>query len=203
LTLRIDNTTVNIKKLHEYKNSSSRDLIELEQFFHNLEKFTLEGIIPPTFASFEIIESLVLGLELGHKYTDLLKCLPHSLGSKTVAVPISILAALSTAWFDYKKSPTLTMGRAFQLKEKHTGKRPAVSKMNSLKTDRYYARQVLFEYYAAQNSKQKISALDAQVKISEDEKVSFSTVKNAYTKHKNVLINEFLKHGIINIKSGQ
>jgi hypothetical protein len=74
--------------------------------------------------------------------------------------------------------------------------RTVLTKMEQIRTDRYYARRVIEERLYAKERNTKMSLEKAYERVSETEKVSIDTLKRAYRKHRSHWEKVLKKHDL-------
>lgn len=188
---------VNDEALTAYVSDQDKQLTKLQNYIDGLEDLRRTQKIPASYISFEIIQSLVAALEAGFKNSELLDRMPKSIGNETISVPAKLMYVLAALWEDYKTAPKPNLGKSFGLNPNERGRRSVLSIIETHKNEVYFAERVLVEYLCARSMRNRKTLLYIFEEIAEDERVSSSTVKNAYRKHGPNLKKKFRALGII------
>ncbi len=188
---------VNHQALTAYVSDQDKQLTKLQNYIDGLEDLRRTQKIPTSYISFEIIQSLVAALEAGFKNSELLDRMPKSIGNETISVPAKLMYVLAALWEDYKTAPKPNLGKSFGLNPNEQGRRSVLSIIETHKNEVYFAERVLVEYLCARSMRNRKTLLYIFEEIAEDERVSSSTVKNAYRKHGPNLKKKFRELGII------
>lgn len=188
---------VNHEALTAYVSDQDKQLTKLQNYIDGLEDLRRTQKIPASYISFEIIQSLVAALEAGFKNSELLDRMPKSIGNETISVPAKLMYVLAALWEDYKTAPKPNLGKSFGLNPNERGRRSVLSIIETHKNEVYFAERVLVEYLCARSMRNRKTLLYIFEEIAEDERVSSSTVKNAYRKHGPNLKKKFRALGII------
>ena len=175
-------TPEEISAITRYRSNPNRQMIEFAQYFEDLDELRANVKIPTTYVSFEVLQGLVDGLTSGISSERLNDALPAALGEDTVTVPLAVVRDLVGKWDHYRNSPQPNLTKNFGFGGmKH--ERTVLTKMEQIRTDRYYARRVIEERLYAKERNTKMSLEKAYERVAETEKVSIDTLKRAYRKH--------------------
>jgi len=188
---------VNHEVLKAYLNAQDKELTKLQNYIEDLEDLRRNQKIPPTWISFEIIQNLVAALEAGFKNSEVLERMPKSIGNETITVPAKLVYELEACWEDYKTATKPNLGKSFGLNPNEQGKRSVLSIIETNKDEVYLAKRVFLAYLISRSQRTRETLLQIYEEIAEEEKVSSSTVKNAYRKHSPNLKQKFTELGVI------
>ena len=176
-------TPKEISAITSYRSNPNRQMIEFAQYFDDLDKLRANKEIPTKYVSFEVMKGILAGLSSEIPNQQLNGALPATLGDATVSIPLSVLRDLVDAWDHYCNSPKPNFAKSFGFGgTKH--ERTVLTKLEQIKSDRYYARRIIEERLYARAQRSKMSLAKAYEKVAETEKVSIETLKRAYRKHR-------------------
>lgn len=188
-------TPEEINAITRYRSNPNRLIIEFAQYFDDLDQLRANKEIPTKYVSFEIMKGILAGVSSGIPNQQLNDALPATLGDATVLIPLSVLRDLVGAWDHYCNSPKPDFAKSFGLSGVDHG-RTVLTKVEQIRTDRYYARRVIEERLFAKAAHTKLTLDNAYDKVAKEEIVSIETVKRAYKKHRQHWADVLSKHGL-------
>ena len=188
-------TPEEIDAITRYRSNPNRQMIEFAQYFENLDQLRDNKEIPSKYVSFEITKGILEGVSCGIPNQQLNNALPATLGDATVLIPLSVLRDLVGAWEHYCNSPKPDFAKSFGLSGVDHG-RTVLTKVEQIRTDRYYARRVIEERLFARAAHTKLTLDAAYDIVAKEEIVSIETVKRAYNKHRQHWTAVLSKHGL-------
>jgi len=170
-------------------------MLEFAQYFESLDQLRANEEIPTKYVSFEVLQGLLAGLSSGVSNERLNDALPATLGKDTVSIPLSVLRDLVGAWDHYCNSPQPNLAKSFGFGGfKH--ERSLLTKVEQIKTERYYARRIFELRLCAKEAGIKLTTQKAYEEVAEKDKVSIETIKRAYRKHRAHWEAILSKHGL-------
>ena len=188
-------TPEEISAITSYRSNPNRQMIEFAQYFDDLDKLRANKEIPTKYVSFEVMKGILAGVSSGIPNQQLNDALPSTLGDATVSIPLSVLRDIVGAWDDYCNSPEPNFAKSFGLSGFGHG-RTVLTKLEHIKTDRYFARRIIEERLYAKAAHNKISLDKAFEIVANEENISVTTAKRAYQKHREHWEEVLSKHGL-------
>ncbi len=174
------------------------DLSKLKSRLAFFEEGRKNKKIPTTYIAMESLSALLGGRIAGYTDEELRACWPKYWGEETLLIPAALIETLSAVWIDYLQAPTgTTLGEAFKLEGGGQGKNKIRDTLKTIDKARSLSHQVELNYLAGDEKSKPISLEEVYVNVSEDNNVSFDTVRKAHQKYGKYTRRELEALGII------
>lgn len=186
---------LDVEKVSKTKPDNLTQLKSRLEFFENERN---NKTLPTTYIALEALSALYGGRLEGYSDDDLRTSWPKEWGDQTISVPAVLIQTLASAWLDYQDAPHgKTLGEAFKLEGGGQGKKKIKDTLKTIDNNRSLSHQVEINYLTGDETSQPISLEEAYVNVSEENSVSFDTVRNAHLKYGKDLRKKLKALGII------
>jgi len=177
---------IDLTALRELKGDLARPaILGLSKRFEQFEALRRSRKLPTTFIAFEAISALMAGRIEGYAPQELEKSWPTEWGTQKIELPVALVAALASAWGEYRDHiGAKPLGAVFQLEGKSNKSRKTVTNAILLDRDRRVAQAVELAYLVGAYEKVPTTIEEAQERVAQETNNSNDTVKKAHRKYR-------------------